>query len=130
LLDFDPIQILGEWEGYLVESVRRLPRRRGFCRVQIELSPVEGRPGRCSGCGRRVASIHDITVRRVRDLPILEAQTLLVVPRRRLRCPRCGPKLERLSWLSPWGRVTDRLAESVARMCQVMAVKHVARYFH
>ena len=126
MLDFDPTEILGQWEGYLVESVRRLPPRSGLCRVQIELSPVEGRPGRCSGCGRRVAAI---TVRRVRDLPILEAQTLLVVPRRRLRCPRCGPKLERLSWLSPWGRVTNRLSESVARMCQVMAVKHVAGYF-
>jgi transposase len=53
-----------------------------------------------------------------------------VVPRRRLACPRCGPKLERLSWLSPWGRVTTRLAESVARMCQHMAVKHVAQHFH
>jgi len=127
LLDFDPIQFLGEWEGYQVESVRRL-RIKGRARILIELSPREDRAGRCSGCGRRVASIHDVTVRRVRDLPILEAETHLIVPRRRLRCPRCGPKLERLSWLAPWGRVTTRLAESVARLCQVMAVKHVAGY--
>jgi hypothetical protein len=43
--------------------------------------------------------------------------------------PCCGPKLELLSWLSPWGRVTARLAESIARMRQHMAVKHVASYF-
>jgi len=72
--------------------------------------------------------VHETTDRVVRDLPILDAATYLVVPRRRLACPRCGPKLERLSWLSPWGRVTSRLAESVARLCQVMAVKHVAQY--
>jgi len=129
LLDFDPTQILGEWEGYQIESIRRLRLRAGGRRIQIELAPREDRPGRCGGCGRRVASVHEVTIRRVRDLPILDAETLLIVPRRRLRCPRCGPKLERLSWLAPRGRVTSRLAESVARMCQVMAVKHVARYF-
>jgi transposase len=129
LLDFDPIQILDEWEGYQIESVRRLSPRKGRAEVQIELSPREDRPGRCGQCGRRVSSIHDVSRRTVRDLPILDAQTLLIVPRRRLDCPRCGPKLELLSWLAPWGRVTARLAESVARMCQVMAVKHVARYF-
>jgi transposase len=129
LSDFDATDFLGEWEGYDVESVRRLPRRKDHLRIRIELTPREGQPGRCSGCGRRVASVHDTTLRVVRDLPILNAETELVVPRRRLLCARCGPKLERLSWLSPWGRVTTRLAESVARMCQQMAVKHVAHYF-
>lgn len=130
MFDFDPTEFLGEWEGYDIESVRRLSPRRGPACIRIELALREDRPGCCSGCGRRVASVHETIVRTVRDLPILDAQTELVVPRRRLRCPRCGPKLERLSWLSPRGRVTNRLAESVARMCQVMAVKHVAAYFH
>lgn len=129
MLEFDPIQFLGEWEGYQVESVRRL-QRKGQARILIELSPREGHRGRCSKCGRRVASVHDVTIRMVRDLPILDAETVLRVPRRRLRCPRCGPKLERLTWLAPWGRVSSRLAEAVGQMCQVMAVKHVARYFH
>jgi len=130
LFHFDPTEILGEWEGYDVESVSRSPAGKdapGLIRVQ--LTPRDDRPGRCSGCGRRVDAVHDTTDRVVRDLPILDAQTLLVVPRRRLACPRCGPKLERLSWLSPWGRVTTRLAESVARLCQHMAVKHVAQYY-
>jgi len=33
-----------------------------------------------------------------------------------LACPRCGPKLERLLWLAPYARVTERLAESVGRL--------------
>jgi transposase len=130
LFDFEATQFLGEWEGYDVEAVTRLPARgRKPLRIRVELSPREDKPGRCSGCGRRVAAVHDTTNRIVRDLPILDAETHVVVPRRRLACPRCGPKLEKLSWLSPWGRVTKRLAESVARLCQVMAVKHVASYF-
>ena len=126
--DFDATEIFGEWEGYDIDSVLRSSRGRPGT-VQIWLSPRDDQPGRCSGCGRRVAAVHDTTDRVVRDLPILDAQTLLVVPRRRLACPRCGPRLEQLSWLSPWGRVTCRLEESVARMCQHMAVKHVAQYF-
>jgi transposase len=130
LFDFDPTQFLGDWEGYDVASILRQPKRVGGAScIRIELTPRMDRPGRCSGCGRRVASVHDTTSRVVRDLPILDAETHLVVPRRRLACPRCGPKLERLSWLSPWGRVTTRLAESVAQLCQHMAVKHVASYF-
>ena len=45
------------------------------------------------------------------------------------RARRCGPKLERLSWLEAYARVTRRLAESVAQLCNVMAIRHVARYF-
>jgi transposase len=73
--------------------------------------------------------LHEITYRRVRDLPILDAQTWLEVPRRRVNCARCGPKLERLSWLSPYSRVTVRLAESVARLCAVLPIKQVADFF-
>lgn len=128
--EFDPTRFLGEWEGYDVAAIHRLPRRgKRPARIRIELTPQQDRAGRCSGCGRKVSSVHDTAIRVVRDLPILDAETHVVVPRRRLACPRCGPKLEKLSWLSPWGRVTSRLAESVARLCQVMAVKHVAQYF-
>ena len=53
----------------------------------------------------------------------------LVVPRLRLLCQTCGPKLERLDWLEPYSRVTTRLASSVARMCKVMSILHVARFY-
>jgi transposase len=61
--------------------------------------------------------------------PVADARTWLRVPRRRVRCPRCGPRLERLSWLSRYSRVTKRLAGSVARLCAVLPIKHVAAFF-
>ena len=67
--------------------------------------------------------------RRIRDLPILDARTWLLVPRRRVACPSCGAKLERLSWLGRYQRVTRRLAESIARLCRVLPIKHVAAFF-
>lgn len=38
-------------------------------------------------------------------------------------------RLEQLDWLAPYARVTTRLAESVARPCKVMALRHVAEFY-
>lgn len=124
--------VLGAWEGYRVVGCQRFEadpqhgRKRPV--VVIELEPDPGRAKRCDGCGEAVDGVHDVTVRRVRDLPILDAETHLTLPRCRLDCPRCGPRLERLGWLARYSRVTRRLAESVARLCKVLPVRHVAAY--
>ena len=124
--------ILGGWEGYTLGTVGRFEagqdgRRRA--EVWIELHPLRHHPRTCSGCGGLCHAIHDTTERWVDDLPILEADSRLLVHRVRVACPRCGPKLERLSWLEPYARVTTRLAENVARLCRVLPIKHVADYF-
>ncbi len=122
---------MGGWEGYkagligVYEAGRKGPR----AEVWIELLGNE-RPRRCSGCGHHVDRIHDATQRWVRDLPIFEYEVHLLVWRFRLDCPRCGPKVESLNWLEPRARVTNRLAESVARMCKVLPIKQVAEHFH
>lgn len=123
------IALLGDgWHGYELVGVRREPTRSGGEQVMLQLVPVES-SGACSACGQFVDEVHDYSWRYVRDLPILGSRTILVVHRRRLRCPDCGPKLEALSWLHPYARVTRRFAESVARLCSVAAIKHVAEHF-
>jgi len=52
----------------------------------------------------------------------------LLVQRFRVACPKCGPKLEHLAWLERYARVPKRSAESVARLCRVLPVKHVADF--
>jgi transposase len=132
LSDKDVTAILGGWEGYCLGTVGRFEagedgRKRP--EVHLELHPLPGHPRICSGCGQPCRSVHDTTERWVDDLPILDAETRLLVHRVRVACPRCGPKLERLAWLDPYARVTSRLAESVARLCRVLPIKHVADYF-
>ena len=97
--------------------------------IWIELRPVQKRKRICSGCGEEVKRVHDTTERWVRDLPILDAETWLLVHRVRVLCPRCGPKVESLDWLEKYARVTKRFAENVARLCMVLPIKHVAEYF-
>jgi transposase len=128
LSEFDVIAVAGGWEGYRVVATRRL-KVGGSKRLEVQLAPAENLTACCSGCGRAVTRIHETIIRTVRDLPILDAQTWLLVPRRRLLCSHCGPSLEQLSWLDRYARVTRRLAESVARLCRVLTVKHVADFF-
>ncbi len=123
--------LLGGWEGFEIGAVRREPARRAgtAARVVIELVPVADHPRRCSRCGALSREVHDVTPRWVRELPILDAETWLLVPRARLDCPRCGPTVEALAWLDRYARMTRRFAESVARLCQVLPVKQVAAWF-
>ena len=121
--------ILAGWERYRVKWVERIePTEASKPRVEVTLER-ESRTFRCSGCGQETAKVHEVIVRCIRDLPILDAETHVWVPRYRVACPTCGPKLETLPWLSPWERVTKRLAESVVRLCRVLPVKHVAEFY-
>lgn len=115
---------LGGWEGYVVAKAL-IEERDGERWCVIRLRPKARTVRCCSGYGPPVRAIHDSDERRVRDLPIFEAPVELIVPRLRPACPRCGPKLEQLSWLEPYARVSARLAASVARMCQVMSIRHL-----
>jgi len=128
LSDYQDIGFLGEWEGYEVGQVLRKGRS-SHGRLVIELEEKAGYVGICGCCGRRVESVHERVRREVRDLPILDMSTVLVLRRRRLDCPACGPTVERLAWLDRYARVTDRLAEAVARLCEVLPVKQVAKFY-
>jgi transposase len=124
----DIIARLGGWQGY--ELVKASEERRGerlWC--VVALTPVRSVRRRCSHCGGEASSIHDCEERCIRDLPIFEVPVELVVPRLRVLCPRCGPRLEHLDWLEPYARVTTRLAASVARLCKVMSIRHVAAFY-
>lgn len=125
---FESISRLGGWESYRCCSGERVERSGvGWC--VLRLIPLLGRRRVCSGCGQRVSAVHDVAERKVRDLPIFDAPVELVVQRQRVLCPDCGPKIEALSWLSPYARVTARLAASVARPCKVTSIRHVAQFF-
>lgn len=122
----DFIGILGKWEGYSVVKVEPLPCDGEQMEVQVELRPRK-RAGTCGACGKRCKRIHDVTERWIRDLPVFDHRRRLRAHRRRVWCSGCGgPKVERLSWLEPWARHTDRFAESVARLCKVTSLKHAA----
>jgi transposase len=129
------LDAIGEWDGFEVAHVAMedalepdalgMPARR----LVIELRAKPDVPKRCSRCGEIVVEVHDVTPRRIRDLPLLERDTWLIVPRARLQCPRCGPTVEAVPWLDRYQRMTKRLADKIAGLAQVLPIKHVAAWF-
>jgi len=123
--------LLGGWEGFEVVGVRRedVTSSQPVPQIILELRSLPLYPKRCSRCGEVVVEMHDVTERRVRDLPILEAETWIVFPRARLQCPRCGPTVEAVPWLDRYQRMTTRLAAAIARLAMVLPLNHVAAWF-
>ena len=131
----DLVKLLGPWEGFeivgfyteddLKPDAVGLPAPR----LVLELKPIPRFPKRCSRCGEVVVEIHDTSERRVRDVPMGDFDTWLVFPRSRLQCPRCGPTVELVPWLDRYQRMTTRLAKRIARLAQVLPIKHVAEWF-
>ncbi len=130
----DLLALLGDWEGFeVVEITAEEAGDDGFGapapRLVLLLQPKAGHAKRCSQCGAIVEKVHDVSKRRVRDLPLREWDTWLVFPRARLECPRCGPTVEAVPWLDRYQRMTVRLPEKIARLAQVLPIKPVAAWF-
>lgn len=127
----DISRLLGGWEGYVLGAIGRRAAgdARGRPEIWIELRAKRDHPHRCSGCGQTCSVIHDVEERWVRDLPILDADTHLLVQRVRVRCGVCGPKIEQLDWLDSYARFTRRLADSVTRLCALLPIKQVAELY-
>lgn len=117
-------QILA-WPGYRVFQheidegakrlrlwVRRIRRRRALI---------------CSGCGERVRDVVDAREREVRDLPWGEYRTTVVVEVFRVRCPRCGVKIERVPQLPSKAPFSKRFEDAVGLACESASARQVAR---
>jgi len=97
--------------------------------IWVHLVPDGESPMICGNCGQPVEKVHEVYERWIADLPLFHFRTKLLVQRRRLACPRCGPSIERLEWLDRYSRVTKRLADAVGMACDILPVKHVAAMF-
>jgi transposase len=83
----------------------------------------------CSGCGKHVREIHEVYEREVRDLPVFQYRTTIVVELHRVRCPRCGVKAERVAQLPSKAPFSKRFEEEIGQACESAAARQVARRF-
>lgn len=65
----------------------------------------------------------------MRDLPILGRAVSLNVLLRRVGCRVCGKRMEAVSWLDRYVRMTRRLAKAVIHACERLPALHVAQTF-
>lgn len=118
----DHIAYLPFWEGFFVTDLKRSG---GATWITLEPDPASAMV--CSGCGGHCWQVHETVWRTVRDEPMVGDPLWLRVPLRRLRCERCGTRIERVAWLDRYARVTRRLAQFVATWCRKLPVAHVCK---
>jgi len=121
------IDLLGNWEGYRVYGTR-IPTNTNRP-IEIHLKPAHGWWGGCSRCGCSGCSYHDRRIRTIRDLPVFGRTVELHVEIRRVLCPVCGPVQEAVPWLTRYNRVTNRLAEAICMLAEIMSIKEVAKFY-
>ena len=84
----------------------------------------------CSGCGGRCSKIEEIRQREVRDLPWRKYQTIVVVEFYRVRCPKCGLKVEKVPQLPSKAPFSKDFEDAVGLACESAAARQVARQFN
>jgi transposase len=112
------------WEGFSVVTIKP-----DGDALQIDLIPHATRFPSCSGCQKPCSTTHEYCERTVRDLPILGRAERLSVLLRRVGCRDCGKRMEAVSWLDRYARMTRRLAEAVIQACERLPTLHVAQLF-
>ena len=110
------------WEGFELADYRHADPQT----LELELQPRNDCPPVCSGCNQSTFLIHDVTRRRVRERDLFSYRTWLSVPVRRVRCPDCGPRVERIDWLAGRRAMTRSMSEWVGALTRLLPVSHVA----
>ncbi len=98
--------------------------------IVAEIERIKQRRLRCSGCGGEVKhTAGRRPLRRWRDLRLRDRPLVLASQPYRVRCPRCGGRVERVPWAARWARVTTALARAVALLARKLSWAEVAAHF-
>lgn len=112
------------WEGFSIVTIKP-----DGDALQIALTPHPTQWPACGACLQPCTTIHEYCERSIRDLPILGHSVQLKVLLRRVNCRSCGKKMEAVSWLDRYARLTQRLAQAVTKNCERLPTLHVAQMF-
>ena len=95
--------------------------------IEVEVRPrANGRPI-CSGCGRARPGYDTMpTPRRFEFVPLWGLAVVLVYLMRRVDCPACGVKVERLPWAEGKSTMTSEYQWYVAKWARRMSWKEVS----
>jgi len=82
-------------------------------RIEVHLRPRQGSAGACSGCGKRGPTYDTQPARHFGFVPLWGLAVALVYAPRRIDCPTCGVKVERVPWCAPASKSPMTLALTV-----------------
>lgn len=84
----------------------------------------------CGQCGLETrATRGHWRKRRWKDLSMRNRPLWIQYSPYRVFCPRCGLRVERVSWAGRWARVTHGLAQAILSLAKRLSLKEVAGFF-
>ena len=118
-----PIELAAFWPGYDAVACRSSANNS----LLIELEPQAGSIPKCGRCGQLSPLIHERRIRLVRDRDLFDQRVLLQIPVRRVDCLSCGRVTERIDWLEPASRLTQRLRIWLESLLRLLPISHVSQ---
>lgn len=114
--------------GFVYDAVR-LVDSAGWLSVEIDIRARKGSQGRCSGCDRRGPTYDTLALRRFEFVPLWAIAVFFLYALRRVRCDRCGVKVEKVPWANGKHQLTTTYAWFLARWAKRLSWKTVAETF-
>jgi transposase len=114
--------------GFVYGRVTLLQEGRSWV-MGVDLWPRARRQPICSGCGEPGPGYDTLPVRRFRYVPLWGIAVYLLYPLRRVDCPACGVKVERIPWAQGKNHLTTTYAWFLARWTKRLSWKEVADAF-
>ena len=108
----------------------RFGRKAGRLALSVSLRPRRGSCPVCSGCGRRGPQYDRLAPRRFEFVPLWGLAVFFVYRMRRVECPRCGVKVERVPWGDGRCHLTKTYRWFLAGWAKRLSWQEVATVFH
>lgn len=122
--------------------LNRVQKYQSFIYTEMELNEQGGQPelnitirprsnsrAVCSGCGRKCVGYDTLPERRFEFIPLWGILVYLVYAMRRVNCPACGIKVERVPWAEGKRTVTNTYAWFLAGWAKQLSWSQVADHF-
>jgi len=98
--------------------------------LEVELRPRSNGRAECSGCGRRRPGYDTLPERRFEFIPMWGNKVFFVYAPRRVDCPTCGIRVERMPWVVGKHHLTEAYTWFLAGWAKRLSWKEVAEAFH
>jgi transposase len=112
-----------------VYGAARWRMQRGRTVLDIEIRPRRGSKPICSGCGCKGPGYDLLAARRFEFVPLWGIAVFFLYAMRRVNCPRCGVKVERVPWAEGKSHLTTTYGWFLARWARRLSWKEVAVVF-
>jgi transposase len=107
-----------------------LVEKKGALIVEIEIEPRRNSRPLCSGCGESAPGYdHESKARRFEFVPFWGMAVFFLYAMRRVDCPRCGVKVERVPWADGKNHLTITYQLFLAQWAKRLSWKQVAQAF-